>query len=790
MFKHNLTLAVRNFKKHKSMFFINLTGLTTGIACTLLIYMWVIDELSIDKFHKYEDRIYQVMEYLHYSEGTRTHKSTSGFLAQSMEEEFPEIERAVSIAAPFLIDDMVLNHDQNIFKGVGQFVGRDFFNVFTYVLKKGTPDQVLKDKNSIVLSESMALKLFGKIDESVIGKQIQWESEEMTQTVIVAGIFENVPSNSSSQFDFVLSYEHFLGQDDTFHHWGNYGPYAFLLLKEGTDLNSFNEKIKNYLDSKGIEGRELFIQQYSDNYLYGTYKNGKQAGGRIEYVRLFSIIAIVILVIACINFMNLSTARGSTRMKEVGVKKTLGANRYTLMWQYFIESLAISFVSLALAVLMMTAILPTFNDITGKSIGLSFDIYMVVTFIGITVITGLLAGVYPALYLSKFNPIMVLKGKLNTSFGEVWARRGLVLVQFTISIILIVAVVIIHKQVDYVQNKSIGYDKDRVLQITPNGKSTQKLETFISEIKRVPGVKNASAIGHSLVKSGFHTYNLDWEGKDPNHSTRFEIAEVTHELFETLELELKSGRTFSSDFGSEHTKVVCNEKAIESMAMKGDPIGKHFTLWGDDMEVIGVVKDFHFESMRKHIKPMIFIFDPSEADDVILRIEKGREAETLVLLREFHDKFNPGYEFDYKFLKDDYEAQYKSEQRVSTISEYFAGIAILISCLGLFGLATFSAERRAKEIGIRKILGSSLLGIIRLLTLDFTRIVGLAILIALPLSYLIAQYWLNGFAYRVQANWWLFLGIGIMVLVLSWIVVGWQTLKAALINPAEFLRDE
>ncbi len=772
------------------MFLINLTGLATGLACTLLIYLWVNDELSVDKFHDNDDRLYQVMENLHYSEATQTSKSTSGLLAKNLAKEFPEIESAVSIAPPFLIDDMVLTNEESVFKGIGQFVGKDFFNAFTYPLVEGNPKHVLSDRNSIVLSESMALKVFGSVDD-IVGKQIQWESEEMTETVMITGIFEDVPTSSSSQFDFLLSYEHFLGQDDTFHEWGNYGPYAFVLLQEGADADQLNKKIEGYIATKGFEGRRLFLKKYSDNYLYGRYENGRLAGGRIEYVRLFALIAIILLVIACINFMNLSTARASTRMKEVGVKKTLGASRNTLMWQYFTESIAMSFISLVLALFLIVGALPIFNDITGKAIEISFDLNVLLAFLGITTLAGLLAGTYPALYLSKFNPILVLKGKRITSFGEVWARKGLVLTQFTISIILIAAVVIIHKQVDFVQNRSLGYDKDGIVQIVPNGKAAENLETFINEVKNVPGVQNASAIGHSLVTSGFHTYAIDWEGKDPNTPVRFEIAEVTYGLFETLELEFESGRSFSKDFGAEHSKVVCNEKAIAAMGMKADPIGKQFSLWGEEeMEIVGVVKDFHFESLRQGIKPMIFVFDPEEADDVVLRIEKDREIETMAVIQEFHNEYNPGYGLEAKFLSDDYQAQYKSEQKVSTLSRYFAAIAILISCLGLFGLAAFSAERRAKEIGIRKILGSSLLGIVRLLTVDFTRIVGLAILIALPLSYLVTQNWLQGFAYRIQPEWWLFVVIGGLVLILAWVVIGWQTFKAALINPSEYLRNE
>jgi hypothetical protein len=489
--------------------------------------------------------------------------------------------------------------------------------------------------------------------------------------------------------------------------------------------------------------------------------------------------------------MNLSTAKASRRLKEVGIKKTLGADQKALMFQYLGESMLMTFLSLAIAILLVVLFLPQFNQITGKQLALSFDINLILSVLGITLFTGLIAGSYPALYLSGFNPTTVLKGKLNTSVGELWARKGLVVFQFTLSIILIVGVLVVYKQIEFVQTKNLGYDKDNVIYFKIEGKVEENLETFLSEVRNIPGIVNASSIGQNIV-GGINTITTDylhWEGKKIDGKTVFEIRAVNYGMIEMLGIEMTMGRTFSRDFSTEESKIILNEAAIEAMGLE-DPIGKVITSRGNNFEIIGVTKNFHLQSLHREVTPLYFVIGPQWTDNILAKIEAGRERETIEQLQQFYQEYNPGFPFAYQFLDEAYQAQYVAEQRVSILSRYFAGFAILISCLGLFGLVAFTAERRLKEIGIRKILGSSEFGIVRLLSTDFTKMVSVAILIALPIGYYIAKNWLDNFAYRIDLKWWFFVGAGLLALLITWFTVALQTVKAARINPTECLKDE
>ncbi|MEM8966684.1 MAG: ABC transporter permease [Bacteroidota bacterium] len=790
MLRHTFLLIYRNFKRFRSTFFINLIGLSSGLACALFIFLWVNDELKVDKFHEKDARLYRIMERQQHANEISVIDHTSGLLAESLAEEVPEVEYAAAVAPAEWFGDFTLSLTEKNVKAPGQFVGEDFFSIFSYNLLQGEASQVLMEKNSIVISEDLARRLFGTADNAV-GKTLEWNILSFSQPVIVSGVFANIPNNSTPQFDFVLSFEAFKEINPGVVEWGNMGPNTFLVLQEGTDVNQFNDKIEHFVSTKAEyqEFRTLFARPYSEKYLYGTYENGVQVGGRIEYVRLFSIIAIFILIIACINFMNLSTAKASRRVKEVGVKKAIGASRSTLVAQYLGESFLMSILSLITAIVLVSALLPQFNMITSKQLSLEFSLPLVVSLLGIILVTGLIAGSYPALYLSGFNPVKVLKGKLESSVGEVWARKGLVVFQFVLSVILIVSVWVVYQQISFVQNRNLGYDKSNLISLPIEGKVAENPETFLSEVKRVPGVINASAMqGHIIGNSSFTT-GLDWDGKNPDDVVKFQNFSVGYDMIETLKLNVMDGRNFSRELGSDSSAIIFNETAIELMGLS-NPIGATVNLWGEDRQIIGVVKDFHFESLHEEVKPIFIKLDFSFMMSVVARLEAGKERETLAQLQEFYQDFNSGYTFDYQFVDADYQALYVAEQRVSTLSKYFAGLAILISCLGLFGLAAFTAERRLKEIGIRKILGSSDFGIVRLLSADFTKMVLASIVIALPISYFIAQQWLEGFAFSISLQWWYFAGAGLVALLIAWFTVGLQTVKAARINPADCLRDE
>ncbi len=459
MLKHNLLIIFRNFKRNKSTFFINLIGLSTGLACALLIYLWVNDELHVDKWSKNDSRLYQVMDNQQQSQAVVTGEGTPDLLADALANEIPEVKYAAAVTPSSWFGNFTLSSDNKNIKATGQFAGKDFFKVFTYDLLQGNSNEILSIDNSIVISEALAIKLF-KTTNNAIGKSIKWQVIGIKMESVISGIFKGIPENSTEKFDFVLSYDQWIKLSRIVGrtiNWGNYGPNTYIVLKRNANVKIVNNKIAGFIKAKNkYSNATLFIRQYSDNYLYNKYENGVQSGGRIEYVKLFSLIAIFILIIACINFMNLSTAKASIRMKEVGIKKTIGASRNAIALQYLGESLLLAFLSLIISLALVEFILPQFNSLTGKHLILQFGTQCCSFFLGITIFTGIISGSYPALYLSGFNPIAILKGHLNhSSKGELFIRKGLVVFQFTLSIILIAAVMVVYKQMEYIQSKNL-----------------------------------------------------------------------------------------------------------------------------------------------------------------------------------------------------------------------------------------------------------------------------------------------------------------------------------------------
>jgi putative ABC transport system permease protein len=787
MSRHSFIIFLRNIRRNKTSFFINLTGLSTGLACALLIYLWVDDELNFDKFHEKDDQLFQVMQYIKTTKEIVTMGATPGPLAETLAEEMPDVEYAATVFEIHLQGKPNLSYEDKKIKANCIFTGKDFFNIFSYNLIEGDANQVLSDKNSIVISENLAKKLFNSA-ANVTGKTISYQNEKQ---LLVSGVFKNVPPNSSMQFDFVLSDKILRGKYPSIDSWGNNHPSTYIVLKQNTNTSQFNDKIARLIERKcGEANRTLFLKPYSDNYLYGNYENGKQTGGRIEYVKLFSIIAIFILLIACINFMNLSTAKASGRMKEIGMKKALGASRKSLILQYLTESILMAFLSLFLAIVIIEIVLPGFNELTGKNITLVFFSSHIYMFLGITLITGFVSGSYPALYLSLHNPAKVFKGKLHDSISELWTRKGLVVFQFALSCILIVSVLVVYKQIEYIQNKNLGFNKENVLYFDLEGRFAENQEAFLSEVKNIPGIVNASGTMYHITGAHNTTGGVAWEGKNPEDVIDFHIYRINLDFIETHGIEMKEGRAFSRDFGTDDSKIICNEAAIKVMGIE-NPVGRVINLNGEDRQIIGVTRDFHFESLHKMVNPLLFILaPPSRILKMMVKVKSGTEKETISKLRMLYEKFNPGFVFEYSFLNEDIQAQYIAEKRIGVLSRYFAGLAILISCLGLFGLSSFTAQRRVKEIAVRIVHGSTVTGIVRLLSGEFTKLVLISIIIALPLSYFVTRKWLNEFAYRIPLEWWYFVGSGLIALLIAWITVGSQAIKAANTNPAECLKEE
>jgi len=789
-----MTLSISNicgqFAVFRGSFLINLFGLTSGIACALLISLWVLDELNMNKFHEKDEVLYQV--YLNNEEngGLRAGPESPALLGRSLKSAFPEVVGAVEdTETEWFANNFSLKYNNEVYKAKGKFGGKEYFQLFSFPLKHGQPNQVLENKQSIVISEHLALQIFGTT-EGVVGKTLTWQLLNDKAEATVTGVMETLPNATTEAFEFIIPFENFMDMLGDGVHWGNYTNYTFIELTPGTNVTAFNSKIADFIKKKRTGSNvSPFAVKYSDLYLHGKFENGKQAGGRILYVQLFAIIAGFVLVIACINFMNLTTARASRRMKEIGVKKSLGATRKALAFQFMFEALVITSISVILAVVAVYILLPYFNTLTAKHLTFHLNNVLVLLLSAIALFTGLLAGSYPALYLSGFKPLQILKGKLKGSAGEVWIRKGLVTFQFALSIIMIVGVLVVYNQLAFIQSKNLGLKRENVIKVPLEGKVIDNLEAFKNQSEQVPGVLKTSFSSHNFTASTNSTTGVWWPGKNEDVEILFEQARSYYGLISTLGIEFVAGRDFSEEYANENNKIIFNEAAIKIMGLK-DPIGQTVTMWGEDKEIIGVVKDFNYASLHEKVNPMLFHFNTEFLPSAFIKIDGKRAPEVLANLKDFYSDFNPGFPFDFTFLDSEYQKQYITEERISVLAQCFAGVAIIISCLGLFGLTAYTAERRQKEIGIRKVLGAPVYKIVLLLSGSFNKMVMAGIVLGLPISYVIAQNWLNNFAYRIELNILYFLFAGIIALLLTWIIVGYHTIYAANINPVKCLQDE
>ncbi len=789
MWRHYLLITFRNLQRNKSLFFINLLGLSTGLACTILIYLWVHDELLVDKFHERDAQLYQVMQRISENkEDVQIWEWTPGLLAQTLKEDFPEVEMGVPVVT--LNNTGIVTKADQRWKASELYAGEDFFKLFSFELLEGDPEVALQEVNSVVISESMARKLFGRSNH-VIGQSLSWERnrENVGGNYSVTGVYKDPPNNSTLQFDLVFSYERYLKGKPDLLEWRNSEPLTFLALKKGTDVELLDKKVEPFLQQKNdSQSHTLFLRKFSEAYLHGNYDNGIQSGGRISYVRLFSLIALFIMLIACINFMNLSTAKSIRRAKEVGIKKTIGANRASLIQQYLTESTLLAFSSLIVALSAVGLLLPHFNLITGKELALTAEASSILTIAGITLLTGLLAGSYPAFYLSAFQPIGILKAGGNRGIGETLARKGLVVFQFTLSMVLIVSTLVVYNQMKYIQNKHLGYDREHVMMFHKDGSIRENTNAFLEEVQKISGVVNASTFDGDMTGNYGFSSTIRWPGSEQLESPiRFGIMIVGQKIVETLDLEIIAGTNFP-ETGGNRAKVLINKKAADTFGFL-DPVGQIITHRRQEYEIVGVVQDFHFESLYDDVKPCI-LRRGTYGNNIYVRIQAEKEKESIAQIEEVYQEFNPGLPFEFEFLDDNYQKLYEGEKRVATLSRYFAGFAILISCLGLFGLAAFTAERKTKEISIRKILGSSISNIIQLLSFELLQMVFIAIVIALPISLFLSRRWLSSFEFHIEPQVGYFLAAGVTVLVIAAATVSFHGWKAAVANPVDALHQD
>lgn len=778
MLRNYIKIAWRNLIRNKAFSLINISGLALGLTCSLLILLWVQDERSVDGFHTNGDQLFQVYERRSYDGKTEANYLTQGLLAEELKKAIPEVEYASSMEQN---NQYTFEAEDKVFKVEGTFASVDFLRMFSYPLLQGT---LSNGPNTISISRKMAEEFFGSAEQA-IGKIIRYENKDDLQ---VTAVFENLPANSSQQFGFLRNWQDYARDNEWVHSWTSTGPSTFIQLRKDADVAKTADKIKRFI-AKYDQYTELYLQPYREKYLHSNFKNGKIDGGRIEYVHLFSLVALFILLIACINFMNLATARSTQRAKEVGVRKVVGAVRSSLIAQFVGEAILITSISVIIAILLVALLLPVFNNFTGKHLVLPVTQPLFwLTLLGILIFTGFTAGSYPALFLSSLNPLRVLKGSLKLGTGATFFRKSLVVFQFSFSVILIVGMIIIYRQINYVQTKNLGYDRENLLYIPIEGDLITKYDLFKKEAAQMPGILSISKMKESPTVIGHQKGGIGWEGKDPTLEVSFSDAAVGYDFVKTMRLTLVAGRDFSEDFGTDATAFLVNETAVKKMGYK-DPVGKPFSWSEHNGNIIGVLKDFHFNSMHQAIEPLFVRLDLNPKWGTIL-VRTSNAKQALASLENICKTLNPKFPFIYQFSDQEFDKLYKSEQIVSKLTVYFAFLAIFISCLGLFGLATFAAAQRTKEIGVRKVLGASVPDIITLLSADILKPVAIALLIGFPVSWYVMNQWLQGFAYKTDIEWWMFVLAAILTIGIAMLTVSFQSVKAALMNPVKSLKAD
>jgi putative ABC transport system permease protein len=788
MIRNYFTIAWRNLIRNKAFSGINILGLALGMTCSLLILLWVQDERSVDAFHANGSQLYQVYERQEYDGIIEANYFTQGLLADELKRVVPEVQRASSLDDIYTI---AFEAGNSIHKLSGTFAGADFFQMFSYPLLQGTPATALNRPGGIAISRRMAEQFFGSADQAM-GKSVRYQNKEDLQ---VTAVFENLPTNSSQQFDFLRPWVDFVKLNEWAKNWGNTNPLTFVQLRPGTNPATVEAKIKDFVyryQAKNPGSRtELALQPYPEKYLHATFKNGQLDGGRIEYVHLFSLIALFILLIACVNFMNLATARSTKRAKEVGVRKVIGALRSALIGQFVGEAMLITSLAILLAVVLAWLLLPGFNSLTGKQLTLPVgEPRLWAMLLGLLLLTGFISGSYPALFLSSLNPSRVLKGSASVNAGAALFRKGLVVFQFSLSIMLIVGMIVMYRQTSYIQTKNLGYNRENLLYIPIEGDLTAKYDLLKNEAMKRPGIISVSQMRESPTQIGHHINDVDWAGKDPGLVTSFANTAVGYDFVKTMKLQLSEGRDFDRSFGTDSIGYLINETALAKIGYK-NPVGKPLS-WGQHKgTIVGVLNDFHFTTMHQAIEPLIIRLDGSRQwGTILVRTEAGKTSEALASLETLCRELNPKFPFTYQFSDLEYEKLYRSEQIVSQLASYFALLAIVISCLGLFGLSTFTAEQRTKEIGVRKVLGASVASVVTLLSTDFLKLVVIALVIATPVSWYVMNQWLRGFVYRIDIEWWMLAVAGVVAVCIAFLTISFQSIRAALMNPVNSLRSE
>lgn len=791
MIKNYLKIAWRNLKKSKMYSFINIGGLAVGMAVAMLIGLWVWDEISFDKYHKNYDRIGQVWQFVKFDVEKASYNSVPVPLAEEFRTKYPDFESA---SVTTYNHTTVLGTDDKKISRTGMYTEPQFPEMMTVKMLVGTRNG-LKDMNSILLSGSLAKVLFGKNDP--LNKILRMDNKI---DVKVTGVYEDFPANSSfkdvyflSPWSLFTSFDGYAKNAST--QWDENSFQLFVQLKEGADFAKVSSAIKDLRmkrENPPAYKPEFFVHPMSRWHLHGDFKDGRNTGGLIQLVKMFGIAGIFILILACINFMNLSTARSEKRAKEVGIRKTIGSERSQLIYQFFSESLLVSFIALLFCLALVQISLPFFNDIAGKTMTIPWanPIFWLMA-IGFCLVTGLIAGSYPALYLSSFRPIKVLKGTFKAGRFAALPRKALVVFQFTVSVALMIGTIIVFRQINHAKDRPIGYNNDGLIEVTMATPDIYKNYGVLqTELLNSGYVNNMAQSSGSVTADYGGTTDIGWKGKTGNTRPLFISNKITHEFGNTIGWKILQGRDFSKSFSTDTAAVILNTSAIQTMGFK-NPLDEVVRISGKNYQVIGVVGDMIKFSPYDLVKPSIFTLGKNAVNVIIMRILPQAGISTaLSKIENVFKKYNPAAPFEYKFVDDEYAAKFSHEVRIGTLAGFFATLAIFISCLGLFGLASFVAEQRTKEIGVRKVLGATILSIWRLLSKDFVLLIFISLVIASPLAYYFMHGWLENYRYRINISWRIFALAGLIAFLLTIVMVSFQAIKAAVANPVKSLRTE
>lgn len=779
MIENYFKLTWRNIKANKVLSFLNILGLTSGLFCFLLIYLWISSENSVNKYHTNSEALYSV--YLTSSNGAEYAYGTPSLLYKELKEKVPEIEGVAAMSNNNR--SYTFSNNTKVLKQKGKYVSEDYFKMFSFNILEGNASNALSNPNTIAISKEMA-ELFFEDVKSAIGETLTFENSKALKITM---IFEIGSKNTTEKSDFYLSFDSLFADSPWMSDWKNLGTYTFVQLTEGSDIKQLEQKLKPFLIDYNLGGLAIQLQPYGDSYLYSDLESG---GGKIEYVHLFGIIAFLIMLIASINFMNLASAGSIKRAKEIGVRKVLGAGKGSLVAQFLGEAILLSLSSLFFALIFIALVLPIFNQITDKNIDLAnLPVSTWVMVILITLFTGILSGSYPAFLLSSFKVTDIFKKKIETSSTTKWIRKALVVFQFTISVVFISCMLIISKQIDYVQNKDIGFERENLLAVTLSEDLKKNFNAFKAGALQISGVTSVTKTSHILLGDYGTSPEVIWNGKSDDDGSLFTGMVGSLDFIKTYGAKLLMGRDLIHN-NSDNIEYLINESAMRQMNME-NPLGQPLSFWGNSGTIVGVVKDFHFSSLKESIFPLVIRSEGyAEFNTAFVKYNAGDEQQTLASLESLHTTLNPAFPFEYKFMDSEYNKLYKSESTFYKLSTFFSILAILISCLGLFGLVIFTAEQRTKEIGIRKVVGASVFAITSLITRDFIKLILLGIIIGVPLAWYFMNLWLANYEYRIEMPWWVFVQTGVLIISIALVTVSIESIKAAVANPIKSLRNE